>query len=335
MNRFHTLIALTLVCACSVSNAQDAKKAFMNPKNAGIDFDIQGEYLGTVGDSIKVGVQLIARGDGKFDSVGYIGGLPGNGWDQEGSQKIPGTGELKDGVCIVKPTTPDGAAATGYGEIKDGVFNLYDAKNQRVAELAKVVRKSPTLMAKAPEDSVVLFDGTSVDQWKNGRLSDDKLLMEGCTSKPTFGCYKMHLEFQLSFMPWATGQGRANSGCYNQGRYEVQILDSFGLSGENNECGGLYSIAKPKVNMCFPPLSWQTYDIEFQAAEFDATGTKVSDAWITVRHNDVIIHEKQKLPKRTTASPVKEGPEAGPIFLQNHGNPIRFRNIWVQPIDAK
>lgn len=335
MNRLHTLIALTLVCACSVSNAQNAKKAFMNPKNAGIDFDIQGEYLGTVGDSMKVGVQLIARGDGKFDSVGYIGGLPGNGWDQEGSQKIPGTGELKDGVCIVKPTTPDGAAATGYGEIKDGVFNLYDAKNQRVAELAKVVRKSPTLMAKAPEGSVVLFDGTSADQWKNGRLSDNKLLMEGCTSKPTFGSYKMHLEFQLSFMPWATGQGRANSGCYNQGRYEVQILDSFGLSGENNECGGLYSIAKPKVNMCFPPLSWQTYDIEFQAAEFDATGTKVSDAWITVRHNDVVIHEKQKLPKRTTASPVKEGPEAGPIFLQNHGNPIRFRNIWVQPIDAK
>lgn len=335
MNRLSSLLAVTLIFTCSLTLAADKKKAFLNPKDAGIDFDIQGEYSGIVGDGLKIGIQVIARGDGKFDSVGYIGGLPGDGWTQEPDSKILGTGELKDGVCILKPNPSDDDADTGYGEIKDAVFTLYDANNQAVAELSKVVRKSSTLNAKPPEGAVVLFDGSNVDQWKNGRLSEDKLLMEGCTSKQTFGSYKLHLEFQLSFMPWASGQGRANSGCYNQGRYEVQILDSFGLTGENNECGGLYTIAKPKVNMCFPPLSWQTYDIEFQAAKFTPDGNKTADASITVRHNDVIVHENQMLPNHTRASPMKEGPEAGPIFLQNHGNPIRFRNIWVQPTDTK
>ncbi|MEP3480645.1 MAG: DUF1080 domain-containing protein [Fuerstiella sp.] len=335
MNRLHTFVALTLIFTCSLATAQDRKKAFLNSKDAGNDFEIQGEYSGMVGDSVKVGIQVIARGNGKFDSVGYIGGLPGDGWNPEENDKIPGTGMMKDGVCVLKPNPSDDGNATGYGEIKDGVFNLYDANNQRVAELAKVVRESSTLKAKPPEGAVVLFDGSDVEQWKNGRLSDDKLLMEGCTSKQNFGSYQLHLEFQLSFMPWATGQGRANSGCYNQGRYEVQVLDSFGLTGEDNECGGLYKIAKPKVNMCFPPLSWQTYDIEFEAAKFDDSGQKKADAWITVRHNDVVIHEKQTLPNRTTASPLKESSAAGPIFLQNHGNPIRFRNIWVKPTDSK
>lgn len=324
------LLALLLLC-CSVSNAQDRKKAFLKAEDGGADFDIQGEYSGTVNGAVKVGIQVIARGDGKFDSVGYIGGLPGDGWSQEEGSKIPGKGELKDGVCILKPNQEGDSEESGYGEIKDGVLSLYDANNQRVAEFTKVTRQSPTLEAKPPEGAVVLFDGKSADQWKNGRLSDDHLLMEGCTSKQTFGSYQLHLEFQLSFMPWASGQGRANSGCYNQGRYEVQILDSFGLTGENNECGGLYKIAKPKVNMCLPPLSWQTYDIEFHAAEY-SDGKKTEDAWVTVRHNGVVIHEKQKLPHATTASPVKEGPEKGPIFLQNHGNPIRFRNIWVKPL---
>jgi hypothetical protein len=139
----------------------------------------------------------------------------------------------------------------------------------------------------------------------------------------------MHLEFLLSYMPSARGQGRANSGCYAQGRYEVQILDSFGLTGEHNECGGIYSIKKPDVNMCFPPLSWQTYDIDFTAAKFDDAGKKTADAKMTVRHNGVVIHDNVSAPKTTTAAPLGEGKEPGPIYLQDHGNPIRFRNIWI------
>ena len=133
----------------------------------------------------------------------------------------------------------------------------------------------------------------------------------------------------IPLMPAARGQGRANSGCYMQGRYEVQILDSFGLSGENNECGGIYTIAKPSVNMCLPPLTWQTYDVDYTAAKFDADKKKTANAKLTVRHNGVLIHENVELPKGTTAAPVAEGPEPGPIYIQDHGNPIRFRNIWL------
>ena len=82
------------------------------------------------------------------------------------------------------------------------------------------------------------------------------------------------------------------------------------------------------MNLCFPPLSWQTYDIDFTAAKYDAAGQKTADAKITVRHNGVVIHKEVPLPKTTTAAPVKDGPEPGPIYLQDHGNPIRFRNIW-------
>ena len=86
------------------------------------------------------------------------------------------------------------------------------------------------------------------------------------------------------------------------------------------------------MNMCYPPLSWQTYDIEYHAAKFDAAGKKTEDAWMTVKHNSVTIHDKVKLPHATTAAPVAEGAEPGPLHLQDHGNPIRYRNIWIKPL---
>jgi len=176
---------------------------------------------------------------------------------------------------------------------------------------------------------VVLFDGSSADNFEGGRMTPDKLLMEGVTSKRKFGNCTLHVEFRLPYMPKASGQGRGNSGCYLQGRYEVQILDSFGLAGKNNECGGIYSIKDTDQNMCFPPLTWQTYDIDYVAATFGADGKKTNNARITVKHNGVVIHDHVELPHATTAAPVKEGVEPGPLYLQNHGNPVRFRNIWI------
>ena len=326
------LITILATLSCS-SFGQDRKKAILSPEDAGQDFEIQGEYSGTVGDGLKIGIQVIAEGDGKFRSMGYIGGLPGDGWNGTAEGKIPGSGQMDGDVCILKADNPRNEDQQGRVEIKDGNLTLFTANNERVAEFAKVMRESPTLGATPPDGAVVLFDGTTADHFKNGRITEDGLLMEGVTSKQNFGSYRLHMEFLLSYMPYARGQQRANSGCYHQGRYEVQILDSFGLEGKNNECGGIYTIASPKVNMCFPPLSWQTYDVEYHAAEFDGDNGKTKNAWITVKHNGVLIHEKQELPHSTTASPLKEGPEDGPIFLQNHGNPIRFRNIWVLPLN--
>jgi len=270
---------------------------------------------------VKVGVQVIALGKGKFRAVGYHGGLPGDGWDQK--EKHPVEGETVDGVVTFAADDGNWRAT-----IKNGVLTVTDRQGKKIIAFKKVQRKSSTLGAKPPAGAVVLFDGKSPDSFQGGRMTEDGLLMEGATSKQKFQSFTLHLEFRTPFKPEARGQGRGNSGFYAQGRYEVQILDSFGLEGRNNECGGIYTIADPKVNMCLPPLSWQTYDVDFTAAEYQ-DGKKVKDATMTVRHNGVVVHEKQALGHKTTAAPVNEGPEPGPIFLQNHGNPVRFRNIWV------
>ena len=108
-------------------------------------------------------------------------------------------------------------------------------------------------------------------------------------------------------------------------------MSSSDLTGEQNECGGIYSISKPLLNMCLPPLAWQTYDVQFKAAQFGADGKKQADGLITVRHNGVVIHEQVKLTHATTAAPVAEGAEPGPLYLQDHGNQVRYRNIWFNP----
>jgi len=296
------------------------------------DYEMQGEYVGTIlsdEQRIKFGLQLIALGDGKFTGVGYRGGLPGDGWDKSNPKRVENVKSV-DGVLAL-------AAWDATIQITKGVGTVI-ADGQTIGKLTKLERRSPTLGKKPPQGAVVLFDGSSVDGWehkgKPANMTEDGLLKQGAQSKKTFGDHKLHIEFLLPYMPKARGQGRGNSGLYLQGRYEVQMLDSFGLSGENNECGGIYSIKKPDENMCFPPMQWQTYDVEFHAAKF-ADGKKVEDAWMTVAHNGVVIHEKVKLPKKTTAAPNNEGPGPGFIYLQNHGNEVRYRNIWVDKMDSE
>jgi len=325
LRKAHSLLLPMLVLAFAIpAAAADRLTGATEPAELGPDFAVQGEYVGKVPTDegeVKVGVQVIALGKGKFRAVGYHGGLPGDGWDQK--EKHPVEGETVDGVVTFAADDGNWRAT-----IKNGVLTVTDRQGKKIIAFKKVQRKSSTLGAKPPAGAVVLFDGKSPDSFQGGRMTEDGLLMEGATSKQKFQSFTLHLEFRTPFKPEARGQGRGNSGFYAQGRYEVQILDSFGLEGRNNECGGIYTIADPKVNMCLPPLSWQTYDVDFTAAEYQ-DGKKVKDATMTVRHNGVVVHEKQALGHKTTAAPVNEGPEPGPIFLQNHGNPVRFRNIWV------
>ncbi len=291
------------------------------------DFLLQGEYVGSFttseGDQ-TYGVQVIALGQGKFRAVGYFGGLPGAGWN--GQPKIESEGAAQGGQVIFQ-------AELGRGVLHDGVIELQDANGNQVGELKKIERKSDTLGQRPPAGAKVLFDGSpeSLANWKNGQRTDDGLLKQGTTSVATFGDHTLHLEFRTPYQPQDRGQGRGNSGVYLQGRYEVQVLDSFGLSGEQNECGGIYSVKKPDVNMCLPPLTWQTYDIDYTAARYNDQGELVANPRITVRHNGVVIHNNVELPgnRNTTAAPVAAGPENGPLYLQDHGNPVRYRNIWV------
>jgi len=163
------------------------------------------------------------------------------------------------------------------------------------------------------------------------RLTDDGAMeivpgSGAITSTRSFTDHRLHIEFRTPFEPNDRGQGRGNSGVYLQSRHEIQILDSYGLDGRDNECGGLYGRGTPLVNMCAPPMQWQTFDVEFRAPRLDPDGNEVPAARMTVSHNGVLIHDDVELPVRLRGG---EQVQTGGILLQDHGDRLQFRNIWV------
>ena len=331
---------ITLALAAVAARAHAANPVFTDRGQADEDFAAQGEYAGSVpyeGQELTVGVQVIARGNGKFVAVAYPGGLPGAGWD--GGERFEGTGR-RAGEGVVAIEVVDSTGTTRKGEIRAagssrfGGLSVLGPDGTEVARFPRVERESPTLGKKPPEGAVVIFDGPgAADEsatLRNARVTPDGLLMEGVVSAAGYGDAEWHIEFLLPYQPLDLGQARANSGAYVAGCYEVQILDSFGLEGKSDECGGIYGAAAPRVNMCLPPLQWQTYDIQFTAPRFEG-GRKVANARMTVRHNGTVIHDNVELPSMTPGGPNKEEGPAGPLFLQDHGNPVRFRNVWVLP----
>jgi len=321
------LVGLTALAAADDKPKDKAPKkpqiVATDPAQAGPDFAFQGEYEGKRGD-LKIGVQVIAEGDGQFAIRALRGGLPGEGWD--GKEQKQFKGKLEDG----KVRFDEDKVITADGKISRG---------DEPAAMVKVTRKSATEGAKPPEGAIVMFDGKSLDGWTkmdrksppSWTLRDDGVMqVKGgdILSKHKFGgSFTLHVEFMLPFMPSARGQGRANSGVYLQNRYELQVLDSFALKGLNNECGGFYTLHAPSVNMCYPPLQWQTYDIDFTAAKFEGD-KKVANARSTVKHNGVLIQDNVEL-KGITGGGVPEADSPDGIRLQDHGNPLMYRNIWA------
>lgn len=353
MKKFFSLLAIVATAFCASATAQEFTNVEQIQKDGTyVDaFNIQGEYLC---DSFQggVGFQVIARGADKFDVVGYPGGLPGNGWDRS-MARFYGEGVIKSGELVVTgikmniPRKGDQAdviftdeqkASKLVGKMVGDKFILQFKGKEY--ELQKVQRESETLGQKAPEGAIVLFDGKDCG-WFDGNFNLSDAQKDAFWSEARFKpfergkSYKLHVEFLLSFMPNATGQGRSNSGVYLQEEYECQVLDSFGLNGENNECGGFYQQLVPEVNMCFSPLTWQTYDFEVTPAKYE-NGEKVSNAHIIVKHNGVQIHDAEL--KHETPGGKNEKDEATEttgrgIYLQGHGNKVQYRNIWLQYID--
>ncbi len=290
----------------------------------------QGEYSGEIridGENAgRFGVQVIALPEERFRAIVYFGGLPGDGWNQDQSPSMEST-PVDDQIVF----EDEGSKLV----LADGVMQLWGEDDGgaplAMGTLPRAQRQSDTLDKQPPDGATVLFDGTDGSQFTGGSNDPmvDGLLRQGIRTHENFGDCLLHIEFKLPFEPEKSGQARGNSGLYLQGRYEVQMLDSFGLSGEHNECGGIYSVKKPDVNMCFPPETWQTYDIDFTAARWNEAGEKTASARMTVYHNGVLIHDDVEVPNATTAAPLKESPEPGFLYLQDHGSQVRYRNIWL------
>lgn len=326
---------LVVIAVCSIvvsinftsASAQSGRNQLTatSESQADADFWVMGEYIGLVqdrsvdpSDMETYGLQVVALGDGSFDGVLFPNGLPGNGASHGSREKL--SGKRQNGRVMLVNDRWD-------IEIGQGNAVLMRRDGAASGSLPKVLRRSRSLGAAPPPEALVLFDGTNVEAFRNGKMVEG-LLQIGTEINPQFRDFTLHLEFKVPYMPYARDQGRGNSGVYLHSRYEVQILDSFGLEGAFNECGSLYRYQPPRVNMAFPPLSWQTYDITFQSARFDADGNKTRNANLTVVHNGVPVH-CQFVVERKTGAGNQEGPKVLPTKLQDHGNPVEFRNIWI------
>jgi hypothetical protein len=331
--------------------AQDGTPVYTDVEAAERDlgFRIQGEYLGeasrtgdTPDTTTPLGLQVVSLGGTRFQVVVHQGGLPGAGSDGRNASVL--RARLVDDELRIPAGPVDRIAIAG-----DGVTGYRG--DTAIWTARRVERTSPTLGAPAPAGAVVLFNGRGAEAFEGGQMTPDGLLMPGTRTVRSFGNFSLHLEFRLPYKPtvFPGDQDRGNSGVYIFDRYEVQILDSFGLhyampdgweerfrdewlrnppSNRTQWAAALYLTRPPDVAMSLPPLVWQTYDIDFTAPRFVGE-KKISNARITLRHNGVIVHEDVELTGGTGAGSRRPEIASGPIVLQDHANPVRFRNIWM------
>jgi type 1 glutamine amidotransferase len=198
----------------------------------------------------------------------------------------------------------------------------------------------PDVSAPAPRGATVLFDGGTLDGFatRDGgaakwRLENGYAEVNGTgdlVSRSAFGDALIHVEFRSPDAgPSKHGQERGNSGVYVHGRYEVQILDSWGATAGVGDCGALYGKHAPETNACKPPEEWQSYDLRFTAPRFDAAGKKTANARLSAWLNGIPIHRDVEIDGPTGGAVGREEGATGPLILQDHGNPVRYRNVWV------
>ena len=225
-------------------------------------------------------------------------------------------------------------------------------QNRMKPEETEVWEPEPRIVTtyadKAPSDAIVLFDGSSLDEWvsrKDGSSPAEWTVSDGAftmvrgkgdiQTKQEFTDYQLHVEWRSPSEVKGEGQGRGNSGIFMQGLYEVQVLDSYNnRTYSNGQAASVYKQRIPLVNATKPPGEWQTYDIIWTAPRFNADGILISKARVTVIHNGVLVQNNAEIdgPTEFIGLPKYKAHGAGPIILQDHGDAVSFKNIWVRPL---
>ena len=242
-----------------------------------------------------------------------------------------------------------GKAPEGYTDTPkqpDGKWHVHDPNRP----LPRVVTpgKRFSQEADAPSDAVVLFDGKDLSKWQSHDGKEAKWKVENgymetspgtgpLRTKDEFGDFQLHIEWATPQKVEGRGQGRGNNGLNIFGRYEIQILDSYeNATYADGQAGAIYGQTPPLVNASRPPGEWQTYDVVWEGPRWDEGGKLTRKGSLTVLHNGVVIHNKRELygstPYRSLGNYDKPHPPRGGIELYEHGNPVRFRNIWIRPL---
>jgi hypothetical protein len=237
-------------------------------------------------------------------------------------------------VCAAAAFLLLGSLAAAYG------FRLLDEYHNGIAwREPKAVDPGP--LGGPPSDAVVLFDGKDLSQW----IDSQWIVENGCAiahggdmkTKQTFGDCQLHMEWASPEKVEGDGQGRGNSGVFLMGVYEVQILDSYNnVTYFDGQAGSIYKQHPPLVNACRKPGEWQTYDILFSAPRFGKDGKLEKPAYVTVLHNGVLIQDHFEIQGETSwdsAPAYHPHPTKGPLILQFHGNPVKYRTIWIRELD--
>jgi len=198
----------------------------------------------------------------------------------------------------------------------------------------------------APSDAIILFDGTNLNEWSNKdgaqagwKVADGAMTVVKGTgvvqTKRNFGSVQLHLEWRSPAEVVSEGQGRGNSGVFLNGIYEVQVLDSYdNRTYSNGQAASIYKQYMPLVNACRPPGEWQTYDIIYMQPEFNKDGIKVKSGTLTVIQNGILVQNNIEIKGTTPYIGLPKNPAHGdgPLILQDHGNPVSYRNIWVREL---
>lgn len=250
------------------------------------------------------------------------------------------------GVVVVTAVGIGYRTIAAYEPSAGKQWKVHDEARPRPKVVAAGTESSAQQPGKAPADAIVLFDGKDLSQWQGAKggepkwkVEDGELVIVGrsgdIVTKEPLGDCQFHIEWAAPTPARGQGQGRGNSGVKFMGRYEVQVLDSYNAETyADGQAGSLYGQHPPLVNVSRPPGEWQTFDIIFHGPRFDADGMVERPAWVTVLHNGVLVQDQAALtgPTGAARAPYKSHPEKAPLLLQDHGNPVRYRNIWVRPL---